>query len=175
MAEITTLARPYAKAAFDAANEAGQLDGWANALGTVAVIAGDPRVLPLLGDPQLTAEDLQVLMAVENGPDGFDNFIALLIDNDRLPLLPEVAALFAQLKADAESSLTVTVRAATKLDSKYRKALIERLGKRFGKTVELEVQVDEALLGGAIIEAGDLVIDGSLRSKIARLGEAIVN
>ncbi len=80
---------------------------------------------------------------------------------------------YLELKAEAENALSVTVRSAVALDDAYRTKLIDRLAARFGKSIELDVQIDESLLGGAVIEAGDLVIDGSLRGRIGRLGESL--
>jgi len=173
MSEIITLVRSYAKAAFDVANGAGALGEWSKALGVAAAMAGDERVARLFDDPAIEGDQLKQVFGQSATPTGFDNFIALLIENDRLPLLPQVAELFEQLKAEAEQALQVTVRSAITLDDNYQARMSEALSKRFGKKIELQCEVDQSLLGGAVIHAGDQVIDGSLRGKLQRMSDTL--
>ncbi len=173
MSEIITLARPYAKAAFDVADGDSALAGWSQALEIAAALASDQRVSGLFDNPAIDDSQLKQVFDQDNAPAGFDNFVALLIENDRLPLLPPVRELFEQLKAEAEQALQVTVRSATALNDSYKARISEALGKRFGKKIELNCEIDEALLGGAVIHAGDQVIDGSLHGKLQRMSDSL--
>lgn len=174
MSSITTLARPYAKATFEVAHGASALGEWAAALDFAAAVADDPQVRHLIGDPNVDNASLPSLFVPDSGaPKGFDALLVLLVDNDRLTILPEIARLYAELKDEAERTLHVTVRSAHELDEAYTEQLKQALGKRFGKTVALECQVEPGMLGGAVVHAGDMVIDGSLRGKLARLAESL--
>ena len=173
MSEIITLARPYAKAAFEVADDAGALGDWSKALGIAAAVASDPRVDRLIDNPAIDTQQLQQMFSQADAPAGFDNFVALLIQNNRLPLLSRVGQLFEQLKAEAEQALQVTVRSASALDDSYKARMSDALSRRFGKKIELNCEVDEALLGGAVIHAGDQVIDGSLRGKLQRMSDSL--
>ena len=175
MADSTTLARPYAKAAFEVARDTGTLAGWAAALQIASGAASDPVVQRLISDPNVDNATLTGLFAGAEGsePDGYDNFVQMLIDNDRLRVLPEILRLFENLRAEAERTIAVTVRTATELSEEYRQRLREKLGKRYNREISLDVVVDEQMIGGAIIQAGDQVIDGSLRRQLNLLGEAL--
>jgi F-type H+-transporting ATPase subunit delta len=175
MSTLTTLARPYAKATFEVAHGRGQLGEWGAALDFAALVASDPRVRHLIGDPNVANESLAELFVSDKAADGFSGLLDLLIQNDRLTVLPEIARLYAELKDEAERTLKVTVRSAEALDDAYTQRLTEALGKRFGKTIALTCEVDAEMLGGAVIQAGDVVIDGSLKGKIARLAESLTN
>lgn len=174
MSSLTTLARPYAKATFEVAEGRGQLAEWGRALDFAAAVAADEQVSQLIGDPNVANESLAELFVEQDAPvDGFEAMLALLVENDRLTVLPEIALLFGELKDEAERTLNVTVRSAGALDESYTQSLTEALSRRFGKTVVLRCEVDPDMLGGAVIQAGDVVIDGSLQGKIARLAEAL--
>lgn len=174
--ELNTLARPYAKAAFGYAQQASDLGGWSAVLKTAAAVSQYDKMRELLDDPQLTS-DARVKAFLSVCPDGFNEperkFIQLLAENRRLPLLPEISSLFEELKAQAESTLDVEVVSARPLSEAQAERLTRALGKKFEREVHLHNSVDEKLLGGAIIRAGDTVIDGTVRGRLAKLAEAM--
>lgn len=175
MSQAMTLARPYARAAFAHARGADVLAGWSDALAFSARVAADPRVAGLLGDPRLKDDDAVTLLAPEGADEGFRRFLALLADNRRLPLLPEIAGLYDELRLEAERIVRARITSATPLPESELATIREALRKRFGRDVEVETAVDESLIGGAVIDAGDVVIDGSLRGKLDRLQSALAN
>ena len=175
MSTVITLARPYAKAAFGVANSRAELGAWSEALAFAAMVAADQRVLTLIGDPNVDNTALADLFSPAGAPPGFDQLVAILVQNDRLPVLPEIAALFVELKDQAERALQVTVRSATALDEAYQERLKAALGQRYGKTIEIRCVVDQQMIGGALIQAGDEVIDGSLRGKLRRMSQALTH
>ncbi|MBE0554485.1 MAG: F0F1 ATP synthase subunit delta, partial [Rhodobacteraceae bacterium] len=142
---------------------------WSSALGFAARVASDPRVAGLLGNPKLDDADAVALLSPEGAQPLFGNFLALLADNRRLVLLPEIAGLYEELRADAERVVKARVTSATDLPAGELEAIKAALGKRFGREVEIETAVDASLIGGAVIDAGDVVIDGSLKGKLERL------
>lgn len=173
MSQALTLARPYARAAFMLAKDAGALADWSQALGFSARIAADPEAAVALGHPALVREQAVALLAPDQAPAGFGDFLSLLAGNRRLALLPEIAGLYAGLRADAERVVTARVTSAAALPEAELETIRAALRTRFGREVELETAVDESLIGGAIIAADDVVIDGSLRGKLARLQAAL--
>ena len=175
MSQYLTLARPYARAAFAAANDAGQAAAWSQALALVTRIAADPEVVALLTHPQLTAADAAALLAVDGAGEEFGRFIELLAGNRRLPLLAEITGLFEQLRAESEHIVKARVTAASELPAAELESIRVALKRRFGSEVELETAIDESLIGGAVIAAGDVVIDGSLKGKLARLQTALTS
>ncbi len=175
MSQALTLARPYARAAYAIASEAGTAATWSDALAFAARVAADPAVHALLGHPQLGRDDAITLLAPEGASETLRDFLALLADNRRLPLLTDIAGLFEELRADAERIVKAKVTSATALPAAELDTIKAALKRRFGRDVEIETSVDEALIGGAVIDAGDVVIDGSLRSKLARLQSALAH
>lgn len=176
MSQAFTLARPYARAAFALARERSDLGGWSKALSVAAQLSADPRVSALIEHPSLAAEDAAGLVAPPGDLDaGFLQFLSVLAENRRLVLLPEIAALFEALRADAQKIVRAKVTSATPLDDAALSKLRESLRARFQQDVELETAIDESLIGGAVIDAGDVVIDGSVRSKLARLETALTH
>lgn len=172
MAERITTARPYAKAIFALARKNNTLAATAEALVLGAEVVANPAVRPLLGSPHVTAAQLSELVngiagnkLDENGRD----FITLLALNRRLGFLPEIAALFAQMKAEVENAVDVEVTSATALSPEQESRYAAALQKKLGRTVRLRTKVDQALLGGAVLRAGDLVIDGSIKGRVERL------
>ena len=172
MAERTTTARPYAKAIFALARKGNSLAATSASLIRAAEVVSDPRVRALLGSPHVTAAQLAELVAGVTGP-GLDeygrNFITLLAQNRRLGFLPEIAALFEQMKADVENAVDVEVIAASKLTPDQESRYAAALQKKLGRTVRLHTRVDGSLIGGAVLKAGDLVIDGSVKGRLDRL------
>ena len=176
MSQALTLARPYARAAFAIARESGRLPQWSTMLGFAALASAVPGVQSAFGHPAAEAGQLVDLVLPPGDSDPtFRRFLAVLADNGRMPLLPEVSALFDQLRAEAERVVKATVTSAQPLDAAELDQLRASLRRRFGQDVEVTTAVDEALIGGAVIDAGDVVIDGSIRTKLARLGAALAN
>jgi len=173
MSQNLTLARPYARAAFALARDAGRSAEWSQALAFSARVAADPQVQAVLGHPQLSAADAVGLVAIDGADDSVQRFLALLSDNRRLGLLPEIAGLFEELRADADRVVKAKVTSASDLPAAELDSIKAALVKRFGRQVEVETAVDASLIGGAVIDAGDVVIDGSLKGKLARLQTAL--
>ena len=177
MAERITIARPYAKALFELALAHGKLDAWSQALALAAAVIGDDRVRKLLTSPHVTTEQLADLVIGICG-DTLDaegkNFIRVLASNRRLGLLPEIAIIFEKLKAEAENAVDVTVTSAAPLNAEQQRQYASAMQKRLRRQVRLHCTVDPALLGGAILRADDLVIDGSLRGRLDRLANELL-
>jgi F-type H+-transporting ATPase subunit delta len=179
MAEKATIARPYARAAFEHAREHQALAAWSQLLAAAAAVAATPGAEALFGNPRVGAAELVELIAgvaadsgVAVDPDG-RNFLAVLAHGHRLGYLPEIAAQYEARRAEIENTIDVEVTTAMALTAEQRAALAAALAKRFGRKVRLEERVDQALVGGAIVRAGDLVIDGSLQGRLARLEQQI--
>ena len=173
MSQALTLARPYARAAFALARDTGKLAGWSDALGFAARVAADPRVAALLGHPRLGRDDAVALLAIDGADAVFADFLGLLFDNRRLPLLPEIAGLYDELRFEAERVVKAKVTSAVILPLAEMEKIEAALKRRFGRDVEIETAIDESLIGGAVIDAGDVVIDGSLKGKLGRLETAL--
>ena len=178
MAERITIARPYAKAVFKLADSQHRLPQWSEALGVAASVVADPRVAALLSNPAVSAEQLVGLVTDVAGArldEQARNLLATLAANRRLGYLPEIAARYEQLRADAERTVEVTVTSAVELSAAQKTHYAEALAKRLGRKVRLSCQTDPGLLGGAVVRADDLVIDGSVRAGLAQLAAAIAN
>ena len=175
MSPSLTLARPYARAAFAASRNDGRAASWSQALAFAAQVAADPRVQALLSHPQLSNDDAVALLATDGADEELKRFIGLLADNHRLVLLPEIAGLFEQLRAEAQQIVKARVTAASELPAAELESIRAGLKRRFGREVEIETAVDPSLIGGAVIDAGDVVIDGSLKGKLERLQGALAH
>ncbi len=175
MSQPLTLARPYARAAFSLARDEGRSAEWSRALGFAARIAADPQVEAMLGHPQLSSDDAVTLLAVDGAGEGFARFLDLLGENRRLPLLPEIAGLFEELRAEADRVVRARVTSASAMAPGEVESIKAALMRRFGRDVEIETAVDESLIGGAVIDAGDVVIDGSIKGKLARLQSSLAS
>ena len=175
MSQTLTLARPYARAAFAVARDENALAAWSQALGFAAHVSADPRVATLLGDPRLRDADAIALLAPSDAGEGFGRFLSMLGANRRLALLPEIAGLFEELRAEAERVVKARVTSASALPAGELDGIKAALRKRFGRDVEVETAVDPSLIGGAVIDAGDVVIDGSLKGKLERLQTALAH
>jgi F-type H+-transporting ATPase subunit delta len=174
--KLTTIARPYAAAAFEYALAKKALPAWEMLLQSAASITRDPSIKKLLVSPKAAKKALGDLYCDLLAPQldtEKTNFVRLLAENSRLIALPEIAALFAIARAEAEKKLTVTVSSADELSDAYKQKLVGALTKRLDREVELQCDVDTNLLGGVIVRAGDTVIDGSIRGKLLRLNEFI--
>ena len=172
MADKSTIARPYARAAFQEAKQKNRLAEWSRALQVGAAVVQDARVENLLGNPHVTPEELAKFVSDLAGPQLDDlsrNFVQTLADNRRLAYLPEISAIFDELKDTAEGVIDVTVTSAAPLDEQQRKTLTAALTKKLKREVRLHCDTDAKLIGGAVLRAGDLVIDGSLRTRLDRI------
>ena len=164
MSQALTLARPYARAAFSLAREHGRLAQWSNAAGLRRPCGrASPRCMPLLGNPRLDAQRWWMCCCRPASADPmFRQFLSVLAENRRLGVLPEIAGLFDALRAEAERVVKATITSASALPRAELAKLRDALRKRFGREVEVSTAVDASLIGGAVIDAGDVVIDGSL-------------
>jgi F-type H+-transporting ATPase subunit delta len=176
MAELNTVARPYTKAAFEYAVAAGSLDQWANMLSVSATVVADATVAQVLSSAALTSEQKGSTL-VEVLGDELDqsgkNFIALLAENGRLALLPEIATQFKKLKAAQEASIEVDLTTAFEMADEQQQKLAKALSTKLGRDVQVTTQVDRSILGGVVVRTDDLVIDGSVRARLAKLAEAM--
>lgn len=178
MAELRTLARPYARAAFEYADAAGELDQWLTELSLVAAVVSDERVQAMLANPALTtAEQAQrfIDLCGDELGDSRRRYVQVLAENRRLALAPEILALFSQLKAQREQSVEVEVISAYELPESVRDRIAAALGKRLDREVVVTSETDSSLIGGVLIRAGDLVIDGSVRGRLSKLAEALAH
>jgi F-type H+-transporting ATPase subunit delta len=172
VAERATIARPYAKAAFEYARDANAFAAWSQGLESAAQIVADPSVAPLTKSPQWPVANLVSLITDVAGAKldaGMQNFVRVLAENRRLLLLPEIAAHYEELRAAVENTLDVEVISAVTLSDAQADKLKQALSTRLKRTVRMQNSVDSALLGGAVVRAGDLVIDGSLKGRLERL------
>lgn len=184
MAENRGIARPYADAAFELARDTNTLGLWSDWLHVAATVVSDASVAALIDTPHTDKKQLVALIGGicrDAGPDGnadlkyLSNLLRLLAENGRLPVLPEIAELFDKLKADVENSVDVILTAAVPVDEAQREKIIAALRRRFGREINLHFQLDENLIGGARIQADDLVIDGSVRTGLEKLSSALAN
>ncbi|MWJ29224.1 F0F1 ATP synthase subunit delta [Halomonas sediminis] len=176
MAELSTVARPYAKAAFESARDQESFDQWSQALNLLSHVIADTDVRRLLGSPKLDNEQKVSLLADMSPNDTNDairRFLDTLAQHHRLMALGEIAEQFEQLRAEHEKRIDVTVVSAYELNSKQKTKLAGALKKRLNREISITTQVDPALLGGVILRAGDTVIDGSVRGRLNRLSEAL--
>lgn len=172
MAEKATIARPYARAAFEHAHSRGRLAAWSELLAVAASVTGDARVQALIQNPTVSSDQVAELVsgiAGERADAEGRNFVRVLAANRRLGLLPEIIAIYEQLRSEVENTLDVHVTTAFALDAAQQARLSAALAKRFGREVRLHETVDATLVGGAVVRAGDLVIDGSLKGRLEQL------
>lgn len=178
MAEKSTVARPYALAAFELAKEQNDLAKWSEMLGYAAVIVSDELMQDYISNPAIGQDRLTRLVMEVCGDQLNDlgkNFIKVLVANKRLDVLPEIVMLYNQHRADAERTIDAEVISAFPLSDALRNSLVAGLKKRLGREVNLVSKVDENLLGGAIVRAGDLVIDGSVSGQLNKLATALMH
>ncbi|MGK0440598.1 MAG: F-type H+-transporting ATPase subunit delta [Pseudohongiellaceae bacterium] len=176
MAELSTLARPYARAAFEYAATASNLAEWSTQLATAAVVAQADNMVKVLTSPSLTTDQQAEKFITVCGDElsaNAQNFIKVLADNKRLPLLPEIAALYEQFKANREKSVDVEISTAFELDAAMQEKLSAALSGKLERDVNLQTVIDKQLLGGVLVRAGDVVIDGSIRGRLNKLAEAM--
>ena len=176
MTELSTLARPYAKAVFAQALADDTLQSWSDVLTSLSQISNHPLMKKLLEDPSrnalVKAQSLIDTCQLELSPSHM-NFIRLLATNKRLDLIDEIRTLFEELKIEQEKSVDVEIISTYALDDAQTQLFKKNLQDRFGKEIRLTTRVDSGLLGGAVIRAGDLVIDGSVKGKLEKLTDAL--
>lgn len=179
MAELTTLARPYAKAVFDLAQADGALPAWSERLERLAAVVANAEVQQVIRSPRVPLSQIADLILEAAGREALGeagrNLVRLLAENRRLTLLPAMADLYAAMRAEAEGTVDVEVVSAVALTDAQRDKIESALARRLGKKVRLHNRVDEKMLGGAVIHAGDVVIDGSVQAKLNRLSSALVH
>lgn len=175
MAELNTVARPYTKAVFEFARDAGTLQQWSELLNDAMQVVSDAVMQSILGNPALTSDQkAQAMITVlANVDESGQNFIRLLAENQRLALVPEISVQFEQLKANQESNVQIDVTTAYELDEQQQQKLTQALSAKLSRDVSITSTVDKSILGGLVIRTQDLVIDGSVRAKIAKLAEVL--
>lgn len=177
MADNATIARPYAKAVFDYAQEANSFDEWATVLDQLAVISADESFSAVSNDPRIEnskVAELLIDLTKDNLPNGGTNFINLLVQNERLDSLVDVKQQYTDLVAKAKAIATANVTTAIALTEDQKSSLTSALEKRLGQKVVISETVDASLVGGAIVKTGDLVIDGTAKGRIEKLTTALL-
>lgn len=178
MTESTTIARPYAKAAFEYAKQHGVIGEWSQQLQLLAAIVSDSRMKELLNSPKLTKAKRAKLI-IEIGDNRLNqpgmNFIKLLAANSRLLALPNIVEEFERYRAELEGTIDATLVSAQAVTGAQLEKIGKALEKRLGRKVNLQSKLDESLIGGAVIKAGDLVIDGSVKDRLAKLSTALLH
>lgn len=176
MAEKNTLARPYAKAVFEIAKAEGDYEKWSTLLRTLTEVASDDRVLKLLSDFTIPAQELADLfigicdkILTESGK----NLIKILSMNRRLGILPEITLFYETLRREAEQTLQVECISAVPLSDPQKKNFAHILTERLQRSVKMACHVDPKLIGGFVVRAGDVVVDGSIKGQLIRLKEAM--
>ncbi len=176
MAELITIARPYAEAVFKRAAETSCFPAWSEALQLMAAIATDESMANVIAGAQFSKAELADLFNEVAG-DKIDqeakNLVKLLAENGRLALLPEIAEQYEVQRAEAEGSIEAEIVSAFAVSDAQRSKVAESLKQRLGRDIKLSVTIDESLVGGAIIRAGDMVIDGSVRGKLEKLASTV--
>jgi F-type H+-transporting ATPase subunit delta len=176
MAELSTLARPYARAAFEYAADVNDLTGWSKQLAAAAAVARTDNMVKVLTSPSLTSDQQAKHFTDVCGDalgENAQNFIKVLAENKRLSLLAEIAILFDEFKANREKSVEVEVATAFELDAAIQEKLAAALSGKLERDVSVHTVIDKTLLGGVVIRAADIVIDGSVRGRLNKLAEAM--
>ncbi len=176
MAELSTLARPYARAAFEFAVAKEDVSRWSDNLSTAAEVTQFTPVIDLLSSPSITAaaqSKSMIDLCGDTLSGSVQNFIEILSENRRLPLLPQISQQFDRLRAAHEKAVDVEVISARQLDAAQQQQLSEALSAKLARKVNMQVRLDHNLLGGAVIRAGDTVIDGSIRGRLTKLAESL--
>tara|TARA_R110002167_G_scaffold317762_2_gene523404 strand:- start:204 stop:740 length:537 start_codon:yes stop_codon:yes gene_type:complete len=177
MSEMSHIARPYAKAAFEFAKENKVVENWAKILKLLAFCAEDETVKKTISDPQVNGKELVDVFQVflgEMGTDSTLNFLKCLAERDRFGVLVEISHAYEALKLSEENKMDVLITASSKLSAIFLESIKSKLEVRFKSSVSIQTKIDKNLIGGAIIEAGDLIIDGSVKNKIQRLESSLL-
>jgi len=177
MADFSTIARPYAKALFELARDAGNFDAWSGRLEFWAALVAHPDMANRLEAPGFTHQDRAAML--EKVDDQMDDasrgFVRLLSENNRLGAMSDIRDIFEVLRAEEEGEIEASVTSAFALSDAQRQNIVDALGKRLNRKVRLVETIDDTLIGGAIIRAGDLVIDGSLQGRINSMANAVTH
>lgn len=176
MAEAITIARPYANAIFAIAKDKGELKAWSDLLAIFSQSVADPKMQSIIASPSVSDDNVLALMTEIAGDamkEDATSFLKLLAENNRLQLLSDIALLFEELREEAEQVMTADIVSARPLTPEQEASISAALKKRTGRDVSLNTEIDESLLGGAIIRAGDLIIDGSALGKLNKLANVI--
>lgn len=174
--EKTTIARPYAEAVFGRAQETGKLDLWSDMLGLLSSVVRTPEIAGLIANPKLPRQRLLELMLEIGGghlSEEGQNLLRLLAANDRLSVLPEIADHYERLKRENQGVIQVQVSSAYALNKTQEATLAEALKAKLGRDIEISSEKDPSLIGGILIRAGDLVIDGSVRGQLHKLANEL--
>jgi len=178
MQEKTTIARPYAQAVFETASEENKLSAWSEILGLLDMVVSDAQMKAVLVNPKLDAAALcdfvRGVCGKELSETG-NNLVKVLADAGRLSFIPEIKKLYEQLRAEAEGVVEVDVISAYKLAPEQQASISEMMAKRLGKKVEISSEVDDSLIGGVVIRAGDTVIDASVKGRLKTLAMQMTN
>lgn len=172
MSDLSNVARPYAQAVFELAHDAGDLADWSDQLELLSVISADASMLGMLKDPAFSSDQrINVVLDVAGDKlsESAKNLVRLLVANGRVPALPDIAKIYGEKRAQAESVVEANMITASEIDQNQQQAFAESLKKRLGRNVQLSFDVDESLIGGAVIRAGDWVIDGSVKAQLEQL------
>ncbi len=178
MSNVTTLSRPYAKAAFELAEADDGTGNWTDMLGLASTLVSEESLANLLQSPEVTNSQVLDILAGTAGEafnSRFRDFLSVLSENKRLPLLPEITTLYQRLREEADKLLRVKVVSAYALEENQATRLKEALAKRFDREILLESEVDSSVIGGAVVYAGGQVIDGSLRDRLTKLSNSLSN
>lgn len=177
MAEKTTIARPYALAVFSLAKEQGNLAGWSDMLQLAASVVANEQMAAVIGNPEIKSQAAAILTDVcgDKLNDNGKNMINVLAENDRLSCLPEIAEIYEGLRAEEESTVVAEVISAVEMSDAQKESIAAALKARLGREVSLECSTDESLLGGAVIRAGDVVIDGSVVSRLESMSHQLMH
>lgn len=172
MLEKTTIARPYAEAVFEQAQSENALKSWSELLAALKAIVSDPQLRGLLQNPRVSSDQLVEIITGVVG-EGLSktqaNFVQLVTEAERLQFVPEMAQLFEQRRLDVEGLANVEVVSAYPLEEAQRERVVEIMGRRLSRKIELSERTDEGLIGGVIIRRGDSVIDASIRGQLNEL------
>ena len=181
MSELATLARPYAQAVFDLAIEAERLSAWSDWLSFLSVVITTPEMSELASNPRFSkAKLVDLLLELAQSQDDLEldksmqNLLKVMADNQRLAVLAEVSTQFEVLKAEKEGSIKVKVISTFAVKANQKKELTQALEKRFGKSVDIEVEIDRKLMGGWLIRANDQVIDLTVRGRMQQLSAELL-
>ena len=182
MEEAKTIARPYAKAVFEIAQARGQLNEWSQFLQACSTVSKDKQVVGLISSPGLDSKNIaQAIYELANEINETDysneflNFLLVLAGNSRLTTLSEISAQFEERKRSEEQIAEVTIRSATEIDKEALTKIENALKEKLNKSIEVVVEIDKKLIGGAKIKIGDHMIDGSLKAQLSSLGRALLN
>ena len=176
MQENTTIARPYAVAAFEQALEEGRLGEWSVMLQVLNLVISDKQMKFVLDNPRLdesSVADFVIDICGKHLSDTGRNFVKVLAQADRLVLAPQIYTLFEQKRTEAESIVEIEVTSAYALDAAEKNKIADAMAKRLGRKIEINTITDESLIGGAVIRAGDSVIDASIKGRLKKLGNQL--